>query len=106
MENMECTVMSAVRNVFLQNESKPLVGIQSFMDEEVVHNNEEFLFFDKYARGSLKESPRVSLVNGWRIEFLAFADQKTCHLPPVLILGGAFQNFNSYKFCVEPLLIR
>jgi pimeloyl-ACP methyl ester carboxylesterase len=104
MENMECTVMSAVRSVFLQNESKPLVGIQSFMDEDVVHNNEEFLFFDQYTRGSLKESPRVSWVNGWRIEFLAFADQKTCHLPPVLILGGAFQNFNSYKFCVEPLL--
>lgn len=100
--------MSAVRSVFLQNESKPLQGIPHFMDDVVQSNdqfrNEQFPFFDQYTRGALKESPRVCWVNGWKIEFLAFADERTRHLPPVVILGGAFQNFNSYKYCVEPLL--
>lgn len=96
-------MMSAVRSVFLQNESKPLVGIQHFMDD-VVQNNDKFPFFDQYTRGALKETPRVHWINGWKIEFLAFADERTRHLPPVVILGGAFQNFNSYKYCVEPLL--
>ena len=41
--------MSAVRSVFLQSESKPLQGIQHFMDD-VVQNNEQFPFFDQYNR--------------------------------------------------------
>lgn len=100
--------MSAVRSVFLQNESKPLQGIPHFMDDVVQNKdqfrNEQFSFFDQYTRGALKATPRVHWVNGWKVEFLAFADERTRHLPPVVILGGAFQNFNSYKYCVEPLL--
>ncbi|HEY4714123.1 MAG TPA: hypothetical protein VIH30_07800, partial [Aquirhabdus sp.] len=106
-------MMSTVRSVFLQNESKQLQGIQHFMDDVVQSNdqfrndqfrNEQFPFFDPYTRGALKETPRVHWINGWKVEFLAFADERTRHLPPVVILGGAFQNFNSYKYCVEPLL--
>jgi pimeloyl-ACP methyl ester carboxylesterase len=72
--------------------------------DDVVQSKDKNNFFDQYSRGALKAAPRVVWVNGWKIEFLAFADERTCHLPPVVILGGAFQNFNSYKYCVEPLL--
>lgn len=72
--------------------------------DDVVQSNDKSIFFDQYIRGALKAAPRVLWVNGWKVEFLAFADERTLHLPPVVILGGAFQNFNSYKYCVEPLL--
>jgi pimeloyl-ACP methyl ester carboxylesterase len=34
---------------------------------------------------------------------MAIADPKTIHKTPIVIVGGAFQNFNSYKYCVEQL---
>ncbi|WP_410211021.1 alpha/beta fold hydrolase [Aquirhabdus sp.] len=72
--------------------------------DKVVQHIDTFPFYTEYNRGALKESPRVHWINGWKVEFLAFANEATRHLPPVVILGGAFQNFNSYKYCVEPLL--
>ena len=35
---------------------------------------------------------------------MAIAQPETMHKTPILIVGGAFQNFNSYKYCVEQLL--
>ncbi|CEI51453.1 UDP-glucose dehydrogenase [Acinetobacter bereziniae] len=32
---------------------------------------------------------------------MAIADARTIHNTPIVIVGGAFQNFNSYKYCVE-----
>ncbi len=72
--------------------------------DDVVQSKDKHNYFDEYTRGALKAAPRVLWVDGWKVEFLAFADERTRHLPPVVILGGAFQNFNSYKYCVEPLL--
>lgn len=57
-----------------------------------------------YTRDSLKTDVRRLWIEGWKIEFVAYAQPDTATLPPVVILGGAFQNFNSYKYCVEPLL--
>ncbi len=34
---------------------------------------------------------------------MAIATPETAHQTPILIVGGAFQNFNSYKYCVEQL---
>lgn len=64
----------------------------------------EASFFQTYHRDSLKETARQDFINGWQIDYLAFADEATADQPPIIILGGAFQNFNSYKYCVAPLL--
>ena len=42
-------------------------------------------------------------MDGWKIEYMAIARPDTLHLRPMVIIGGAFQNFNSYKYCVEQL---
>ncbi len=34
---------------------------------------------------------------------MAIAQPETIHRTPIVIIGGAFQNFNSYKYCVEQL---
>ncbi len=60
-------------------------------------------FFDTYHKGSFKSPCRESWIGGWKIEYMAIADPKTQSNTPIVIVGGAFQNFNSYKYCVEQL---
>lgn len=60
-------------------------------------------FFDDYHRDSFKSPPREYWLDGWKIEYMAIARPDTRHLTPIVIVGGAFQNFNSYKYCVEQL---
>ena len=60
-------------------------------------------FFDLYHKNSFKEPPRTTWIDGWKIEYMAIASPETLHQTPTLIVGGAFQNFNSYKYCVEQL---
>ncbi|OTG76055.1 alpha/beta hydrolase [Acinetobacter sp. ANC 4169] len=74
------------------------------MDSEVEESNADFGFFDLYHRNSFKEPARTTWINGWKIEYMAIAQPETIHNTPVVIVGGAFQNFNSYKYCVEQLL--
>lgn len=62
------------------------------------------LVFETYQRQSLKQEPRVTLIGRWRVEYLAFYGPDGGHAKPLLVLGGAFQNFNSYKYCVEAVL--
>ncbi len=62
-----------------------------------------FGFFDIYHRDSFKQPARTTWIDGWKIEYMAIADPKTIHKTPIVIVGGAFQNFNSYKYCVEQL---
>ncbi|MGK3626474.1 alpha/beta fold hydrolase, partial [Acinetobacter sp. A11] len=59
--------------------------------------------FDIYHRDSFKQPARTTWIDGWKIEYMAIADPKTIHKTPIVIVGGAFQNFNSYKYCVEQL---
>ena len=62
-----------------------------------------FWVFDIYHRDSFKQPARTTWIDGWKIEYMAIADPQTIHKTPIVIVGGAFQNFNSYKYCVEQL---
>lgn len=61
-------------------------------------------FFDRYTRDTFKVPARAHWIDGWKVEYMAIAIPETLHRTPVVIIGGAFQNFNSYKYCVEQLL--
>ncbi|ONG41850.1 alpha/beta hydrolase [Alkanindiges hydrocarboniclasticus] len=74
------------------------------MHDSLIQRIQPHCFFDTYTRNSFKEPSRAHWIDGWKIEYVAFGLQETMHLPPVVIIGGAFQNFNSYKYCVEQLL--
>ncbi len=73
------------------------------MDSEINQAYAGFGFFDIYHRDSFKQPARTTWIDGWKIEYMAIADPKTIHKTPIVIVGGAFQNFNSYKYCVEQL---
>ena len=60
--------------------------------------------FENYHRQSLKQAPRVTMIGRWRVDYLAFNGPEGCTNAPLIVLGGAFQNFNSYKYCVEAVL--
>lgn len=60
-------------------------------------------FFDLYNKNSFKLPARTAWIDGWKIEYMAIARADTIHQTPIVIVGGAFQNFNSYKYCVEQL---
>lgn len=74
------------------------------MDSALQESNMSFGFFDLYHRNSFKEPARTTWIKGWKIEYMAIAQPETIHNTPIVIVGGAFQNFNSYKYCVEQLL--
>nr|WP_174506703.1 alpha/beta hydrolase [Acinetobacter sp. Marseille-Q1620] len=73
------------------------------MDSERHQGFSNFGFFDVYHKNSFKQPARTTWIDGWKIEYMAIADPKTIHNTPIVIVGGAFQNFNSYKYCVEQL---
>ena len=77
---------------------------QQDMHKSLMQQIQPHSFFDTYTRNSFKEPNRAHWIDGWKVEYVAFAIEKTMHLPPIVIIGGAFQNFNSYKYCVEQLL--
>lgn len=60
--------------------------------------------YEVYNRSSLKQTPKTEFVGKWRVEYLAFSLPENAHKVPLIVLGGAFQNFNSYKYCVEHVL--
>ncbi len=55
----------------------------------------------EYSRHAIKAEPRSCWIGGWRIDYLPFAHPERMDRPPLLVVGGAFQNFTSYKYCVE-----
>ncbi|RYL29299.1 alpha/beta fold hydrolase [Acinetobacter piscicola] len=71
------------------------------MDSESNQNFTNFGFFDIYNKNSFKQPARTTWIDGWKIEYMAIANPETIHNTPIVIIGGAFQNFNSYKYCVE-----
>lgn len=73
------------------------------MDSEMYPNTSGFNFFDIYNKNSFKQPPRITWIDGWKVEYMAIADPATIHNTPILIVGGAFQTFSSYKYCVEQL---
>ena len=60
-------------------------------------------FFEIYNKNCCKQPPRETWINGWKIEYMAIAAPATRFNTPIVIVGGAFQNFSSYKYCVEQL---
>ena len=72
------------------------------MDAEIDRPS-HFDFFDLYDRNSFKQPVRTTWIDGWKIEYMAITRPDTLHMTPMIIIGGAFQNFNSYKYCVEQL---
>ena len=73
------------------------------MDTDVQDASSHVCFFDIYDKHSFKQPARTTWINGWKVEYMAIAQPETAHLTPIVIIGGAFQNFNSYKYCVEQL---
>ena len=61
-------------------------------------------FFEPYTRTTFKNPPTEHWIDGWKIEYMGIFQPETAHRTPIVIIGGAFQNFNSYKYCVEQLL--
>ncbi|EKF75782.1 hypothetical protein A11A3_02897 [Alcanivorax hongdengensis A-11-3] len=57
--------------------------------------------YQEYSRAGIKAAPSQLWVGQWRIDYLAFASPENAAKPPLLVVGGAFQNFTSYKYCVE-----
>ncbi|MEQ3778516.1 MAG: alpha/beta hydrolase, partial [Alcanivorax sp.] len=57
--------------------------------------------YQEYTRSAIKAAPLQLWVGPWRIDYLAFSHPNNAHKPPLLVVGGAFQNFTSYKYCVE-----
>ena len=73
------------------------------MDTDVQDASSHVCFFDIYDKHSFKQPARTTWINGWKVEYMAIAQPETANLTPIVIIGGAFQNFNSYKYCVEQL---
>ncbi|MFP5383500.1 MAG: alpha/beta fold hydrolase [Gammaproteobacteria bacterium] len=63
------------------------------------------LTYQQYDRTALKGTPNQHFVGKWRVDYLAFSLPENASKPPLIVLGGAFQNFNSYKFCVERIQV-
>lgn len=57
--------------------------------------------YQAYSRNAIKADPQTMWVGPWKIDYLAFSQPSCYHKPPLLVIGGAFQNFTSYKYCVE-----
>lgn len=55
----------------------------------------------EYDRHAIKTPPCSLWLEGWRVDYLAFASPANAHKPPLMVVGGAFQNFTSYKYSVE-----
>jgi len=60
--------------------------------------------YEAYARQSLIQTPITEYIGKWRVDYLAFSKPEHSEKTPLIVLGGAFQNFNSYKYCVEQVL--
>lgn len=57
--------------------------------------------YQAYSRNAIKADPQTMWVGSRKIDYLAFSQPSCYHKPPLLVIGGAFQNFTSYKYCVE-----
>lgn len=65
------------------------------------------LLFKKFNKKLLKGEPETLYVGSnkqHQVNFLPIACEVETDNPPVIILGGAFQNFNSFKYCLDYIL--
>ena len=57
--------------------------------------------YQEYTRSAIKADAIQLWVGKWRIDYLAFSSPANAHKPPLIVVGRAFQNFTSYKYCVQ-----
>ena len=57
-----------------------------------------------YNASLLSGAPDVLTIDGWHLQYLAFASRERDGRAPVLLLGGAFQSFRSFAREVDELL--
>lgn len=59
--------------------------------------------FSLFSAPDLQSHKTVTVDGGWQVNYLAFAGEQFKEQPPLVILGGAFQKFHSFKKEVEAL---
>jgi len=59
--------------------------------------------FSLFSTIDLQHHKTMTVEGGWKVNYLAFAEEKFAGIPPLVILGGAFQKFHSFKKEVENL---
>jgi pimeloyl-ACP methyl ester carboxylesterase len=60
--------------------------------------------FSTFSPAELKAIPSVQMIDGYKVQFLAFASPGNMHKSPVMFLGGAFQSFTSFRNEVEQII--
>lgn len=53
--------------------------------------------FIEFETRALHQAPKTITIDGWTLEYQAFRNEENTHKTPVLLLGGAFQNFASFR---------
>ncbi len=59
--------------------------------------------FSFFSAPDLQNHKTAVVKGGWQVNYLAFCDEKVSQVSPLVILGGAFQKFHSFKKEVEVL---
>lgn len=59
--------------------------------------------FSLFSAPDLQSHNTIVVKDGWQVNYLAFAQEKFPGISPLVILGGAFQKFHSFKKEVEKL---
>lgn len=60
--------------------------------------------FSEYKASELKGSANVLWIDGYKLEYLAFATKEQEGKTPIMFLGGAFQSFSSFRGEVEKVI--
>lgn len=59
--------------------------------------------YSEFSTRELHQEPKVHQVDGWTLEYQAFCNEENASKAPALFLGGAFQNFASFRYEAETM---
>ena len=57
--------------------------------------------FSSFSATELRASPKIQMLDRYKVEYQAFSLPENSHKTPVVFLGGAFQSFSSFRTEVE-----
>lgn len=57
--------------------------------------------FSSFSASELRASPKIQMLDRYKVEYQAFSLPENSHKTPVVFLGGAFQSFSSFRSEVE-----
>ena len=57
--------------------------------------------FSSFSSSKLRASPKIQMLDRYKVEYQAFSLPENSHKTPVVFLGGAFQSFSSFRSEVE-----